>query len=80
MSDPYFSRDRSIRGMEGEVLAVFARGDARRWWRWRQGEVKDELTVYWNIPFRYVEVVCGGNIGSVIILDFQSTTFRKDQN
>ena len=43
MSDPYFSIDGSARGMEGEVLAVRVRGNARRWWRWRQGEVEDEL-------------------------------------
>jgi hypothetical protein len=41
MTDPYFSIE-SIRRMEREVLAVCVRGDARRWRRWRQGEVEEE--------------------------------------
>jgi hypothetical protein len=33
--------------MEGEVLAVCVRGDTSRQWRWRQGEVEDEILFHW---------------------------------
>jgi hypothetical protein len=81
MSDPYFSIDGSARRMEGEVLAVCVRGDARRRWRWRQGEVEDELPfqrdrLQWG-PFGYTNVVGGDNATSVaLILDFQRTEIR----
>ena len=72
MLDPYFGGDGSARRMEGKVLAVCICGDARRRWWWRQGEVKDKLSLQWDPPFRYVEVVGGGDVPSVaFVLDFQ---------
>ena len=72
MLDPYFSSDRSARRMEGKVLAVCVWGDARRQWRWWQGEVEDKLSLQWDPPFRYLEVVGGGDVPSVaLVLDFQ---------
>ena len=51
MFDPYFSSDGSARRMEGKVLAVSIRGDARRRWWGRQGEVEDELPFQRRPPF-----------------------------
>ena len=51
MFEPYFSSDGSARRMEGKVFAVCIRGDSRRRWWGRQGEVEDELPFQRRPPF-----------------------------